>query len=314
RGTEINVSFNERNKLTNVITYNGELKMAQKDLSTDVQTSTIRGLIDSDESVTIPEGRFSSANPSLGKRATIPVKLSPPQFFGMKSNQDFHTSSTLGSKRHKFRSMILPGVKSSSMFVNQSALKKTLTAQAFSETPSSKIDSVSMLQSSPDAMDDPPPEGFRDLATGRLAPPAGGLIDQNTGIYLAPPPGSAYDNITGVYVLPPEYGTFDPATGEYHPPEGYELNDSGEFLSSSATTRDAKLDRPTLASSASWGSATYADGTVGNDTDALEVENSDALSDEEALAISEDVLMDFNNQFYGDSIERRTMVKMGFEF
>ncbi|HAZ12635.1 MAG: hypothetical protein A2X86_11445 [Bdellovibrionales bacterium GWA2_49_15] len=311
RGTEINVSFNSKNKLTNVITYNGELKMAQKDASSEVDHSNIHDLIDSEDSVTIPEGRFSSANPALGNKTTIPVKLSPPQFFGMKNNKDFNTSGGLARKGQSFRSIVLPGVRPSTIFINQSGLKKTLTVHV--DEPNS--DSVSLVQSSTDFANDPPPEGFRDPDTGQLAPPAGGLIDQNTGIYLAPPPGSLYDENTGVYTLPADYGTLDPRTGEYHPPEGYQLHDNGEFLASGDSNRKSKQVPPSLASSESWGSAAYADGTAGNIMSANGVENSNPLlNNDDVMALSDDVLRDFNNQFYGDSIERRTLVNMGFAF
>ncbi len=313
RGTEINVSFNSKNKLTNVITYHGELKMAQKEASSEVDASNIHELIDGSNGVSIPEGRFSSANPALGDKTTIPVKLSPPQFYGMKNNPDFNTSSAT-HQQDNFRSIILPGVRPSTMFVNQKALKNTLTEQVSSTTDNKNADAVSLVQSSPDIQDDPPPEGFRDSSTGRLAPPAGGLIDQNTGIYLAPPPGSVYDENTGVYTLPANYGTLNPATGEYHPPEGFVLNDNGEFLANNESTRKSKQARPTLISSESWGSTSYLDGTVGNGNSTMKGENSNSLNDNEALTISADVLKDFNNRFYGDSIERRTMLKMGFDF
>ncbi len=315
RGTEIHVSFNPKNKLTNVITYDGELKMVQKDPAQDVNDSNINQIIDSDASVTISEGRFSSANPSLGKMATLPVKLNPAQFFALKNNKDFNAAKRTVRKGQTFRSIVLPGLRPSNIFVNQSAQKRILStynSKIQHENVEQYIDSVWLVQSSiDDSEHDPPPEGLHDTETGRLAPPAGGLIDQNTGIYLAPPQGSLYDENTGVYTLSSDYGTFDPETGEYVSPQGYELNHNGEFIANAEGSAKTEHAPPSLASSQTWGSAAYLDGIV---TDDASVTESSSISNDEVLLLSRDILLDFNNRFYDHGIEQRTKVNMGFSF
>jgi hypothetical protein len=96
--------------------------------------------------------------------------------------------------------------------------------------------------STPIQADESKPQGFIDEKTGAVAPPAGGFIDINTGIYIAPPEGSTFDANAGVFVPPPNMGTFDMDSGGYVPPEGLVLTATQGFVTEEKAIK-MELDR-----------------------------------------------------------------------
>ncbi len=211
RGTDLQIIYNQENERTMLLTYSGEVLMAnvaQADIGSELENSVLESLITSDEAVLVRRGQFSEVSPDRN-RASEPVRISTPQFNKMKKNEDFLPSSSTRKKGKSFSSPVPPGV-SAKGFSND----RTADDSNLEDAPQSKA----------------PPEGFFNEKTGQYAPTAGGYLDAKTGLYISPPPGSSFDPVAQVYIPPASYGSFNPSTGAYDLPIGFKLLPSGEFV------------------------------------------------------------------------------------
>lgn len=213
RGTDFQVVYNPENEKTLLVTFSGEVNMAnvlQADIGEELSDSRLEELISSDEAISVTRGYFSEAGPDRN-RASEPVRISPSQLKSLEKNPEYNEEGSTPQASKSFNAPIPPGVDPK-LFANT--------------RPASDSD----LDSS-----DNPPEGFFDPKTGKYAPPAGGFIDGKTGTYIAPPPGSTYDPVAKVFIAPQNFGTFNTSTGEYVFPAGFKLNSKGEFVVDSST-------------------------------------------------------------------------------
>lgn len=237
RGTDFEVIFNARTQNTAVITFEGEVAMAQIDPtqfeSFQGNTQALEQIVSSDAAVSIKEGQFAGSNKS--GRVNVPVKISPAQFNTLKGKEDPTIAGAKNKEVKRFQSPIPPGVNTK-VFVNESvAVTESLAEVAGAAVVEQAVQVAETEIANAPPADAPPPEGFKD-GSGNFAPPSGGLIDVRTGTYIAPPPGSTFDPNTQTYQPPPEFGGFDANTGDFLPPEGVVLTDDGQFAAEDQTT------------------------------------------------------------------------------
>ncbi|MEE2743489.1 MAG: FecR family protein, partial [Bdellovibrionota bacterium] len=196
RGTDFQVLYNKKNKVTSLLTYEGKVQISKNETrpeglsnKTDQaileeQTKRMEKALNSKESVTVPKGQFSGVSPKL-KKTTLPVKISPKQFTLLYKNDE------------------LKGPKSL-----KEITKKDYIAQAEQKAPL---------------------EGVSETASGDFAPRSGGFLDLETGLYVAPGTKSELNKKLGVYE-DKTIGSLSSKTGKYIPPKGLKLDSVKGFI------------------------------------------------------------------------------------
>ncbi len=196
RGTDFQVVYNSKNKVTSLLTYEGEVqisknKVRKKSLKSkteaeilEEQTKEMEKALNSKESVTVPRGQFSGVTPKL-KKTTLPVKISPKQFTLLYKNDELKKPEEL------------KGIS-----------KKDYIAQADQKAPL---------------------EGVSSQKTGDFAPRSGGFLDLETGLYVAPGKKSQLNKKLGVYE-DKSIGSLSSKTGKYIPPKGLKLDAEKGFV------------------------------------------------------------------------------------
>jgi len=246
RGTEFQVLYNAENLKTSVITFSGEVKMAQTDHNERVSYNSLREVLNSDHAVSVRDGQFAGS--SEAGRVNLPIKINPAQLNSMKQNSDL-AGTNAKTKQKQYQSPIPVGVSaknftgSSSNTVDKS-LSTSLGSRVAKEVMQQVVKEIKKSEAKNDSA--PPPEGFKDENTGAFAPAAGGYVDINTGIYISPPPGSVYDENTKTYTPPPNLGGFDQATGGYAPPEGLKLDAKGVFVMDNSRLKQDLLQKAVI--------------------------------------------------------------------
>jgi hypothetical protein len=237
RGTDFQVSFNTVNQSTSLITFEGAVAMAK--LENNIakgrpNQNALERVVSSQSAVVVRRGQYSGTSPET-KRVTIPIKISPVQLETLEKNEtpgmdqvvDQGSAPKQEKPQKKFRNIVPAGMDSKTLANDSNSADKMM-----GETVGQVAFKVMETQVKEDmARDDtgaPPPEGSIDMATGAIAPTAGGYVDINTAQYIPPPPGSSFDANAGVYVPPPEMGGIDTATGAYKN-DFYDLNPDGTF-------------------------------------------------------------------------------------
>lgn len=240
RGTDFQVLYNDENKVTSLVTFEGAVAMAKIDekfaersfANANIDRRELEKVVSSPEAVVVEKGQFSGVNPELPK-ATIPTKINPNQLEIMRKSTDNADASTLNGSAaaepaKQYRNMVPPGVDTKS-FMNNAAIDKQMVTSMGADAAKSVADGAAKDLAKGELKNSPPPEGFVNAKTGDVAPPAGGFIDLKTALYIPPPPGSTFDANSGVYVPPPSMGSFNAATGGYVPPAGMELKSDGRL-------------------------------------------------------------------------------------
>ena len=223
RGTDFQVVFNPRNKVTSLVTFEGAVAMTKLDSRLkDVQISqnSLETRLNRAEAVIVRQGQYSGSTPGKS-RVSVPVKISPTQLESLKS-ADQVSSNSSSEKSSPQRSIIPPGIDPKKLAEAtgssvENALEASVGSDNLKKVENSTKDAILEARQS-----GPPPEGFEDRKTGAYAPAAGGYVDTKTGLYIPPSSGSSFDANAGVYVPNPEVGTVDAETGEYVPPKGFE--------------------------------------------------------------------------------------------
>ena len=236
RGTDFQVFFNNVNNVTSLVTFSGNVSMAQLDhkIERSFNQRALERIVSSEKAVTVAQGTFSGASPKY-KSATVPTKISPAQFSSLRSNESFGTDKPeKEAPKHKaYRSPIPPGVSAKSFVVEQSSVEKQVEAAVGKE-----VFAAEMAQAlpppdeagPPSDTNVPPPEGFHDKDSGQFAPKAGGVIDFNTAIYIEPPKDAVFDPNTQTFALPSNMGGIN-EHGHFINPENFRLNENGQFVS-----------------------------------------------------------------------------------
>ncbi len=223
RGTDFQTIYNPENKMTNLLTFRGEVAMVnienelhlqadeslsvERDSNNGIQLESVRAqstedkienvrrldeALQTSEAVIVKGGQFSGTTTELDK-VSVPVKINPVQLGMLYQNDTFTNKDARDSK-------IIKDVANVEKFV---ALKQEEQV--------------------------PPPEGFYNEKTGEYAPKAGGFIDTETGLYIPPESDAKFDEDRKIYV-PNKVGKLEVDTGEYIAPRGMKLDARKGFV------------------------------------------------------------------------------------
>lgn len=225
RGTDFNVSFNQQNNITALITFEGNVAMAKLDGAAGALAA-----LHQDKGVqSVGAGQFSGVSPDQAQ-ASVPVKISPSQLETLKGNSEFKGLGARQEKQAVMASPVPPGVDPKSFASGSEKSLQAAVAKAVGEGKLANAMAEAHKEEAPDAKNSAPPEGFLNKKTGEYAPRAGGFIDLASGRYVPPPAGSSFDANTGVFVPPRAMGSVDPVTGMYVPPKGVDLDPVKGFV------------------------------------------------------------------------------------
>jgi len=228
RGTDFQVSFNEENTATSLVTFEGAVAMGQ--INGDLggfDQSKLEGIVSSDQAVMVRRGQFSGASPKQDK-VTAPTKISPVQLETLQKNEvpGMNTSAKASGGNgasntpaaqvakgpsKKYRSVVPPGMDAKAVANTSNSLASAISKVAGPENAPAPVSAPALTE-----------------APAADAPKAGGFIDIDNALYIPPPPGSTFDANAGVYVPPADVGHVDPATGNYTN-DFYNLNPDGSF-------------------------------------------------------------------------------------
>ena len=228
RGTDFQTIYNADNKVTNLLTYKGEVAMAKitpelrpvdtethivRDRAGKVNVKKIEILSNKSEfdkldklinkkNVVVKSGQFSGTLNEI-KTVSEPVKINKQQLGLLYQNEEFNVDSD---------------------------------TKVVAKTVSQLKSFVDLQQSDQEA----PAEGFVDNNSGRYAPKAGGFIDLNTGLYVPPMANAKYDASTKTFV-PEQAGKINVLTGEYIAPKGLKLDAKEGFVVDSRYKKSNRL-------------------------------------------------------------------------
>lgn len=225
RGTDFQATYNPDNKLTSLVTLEGEVAMVKIDelnrkkldrlekaeqekiverneatnkveidilpVDSTLQLNHLDKILSSEETVLVQAGQYAGASDTLTK-TTVPVKINPVQFELLLKNE------TLNEKK-------IENLTPKSILVASASVGKLM------------VDSKA------------PPEGYFDAKTGEYAPRAGGVVDFDSGLYVAPDKSASFDQRNKVYVSE-NIGAVDKETGQYVAPKGLKLDSVKGFV------------------------------------------------------------------------------------
>jgi len=216
RGTDFQVSFNEENQATSLVTFEGAVAMGQinGELGGFNQNS-LENIVSSSSAVMVRRGQFSGASPRQ-EQVTAPTKISPIQLETMEKNEvpGLKSASSDAGPSHSpaadlaknsgetYRSIVPPGMDAKVVANAANSIGNAITKITGSEVAAAIAPPVANLT-----------EGIKNL--DHIAPKAGGFVDIDTAQYIPPPAGSTFDANTQVYVPSTEVGHVDPETGDY---------------------------------------------------------------------------------------------------
>lgn len=211
RGTQFQTSYNPVNKVTSLVTFEGKVAMVKlkehkktiKVEKAEVPTEEVNldKELEKKEVVVVEVGRYAGVSPNL-KAATRPVVISPKQFTLMKLNKTLTRDSR--PKKEEFKK----------------ELEKT--EKEFAKLKLTKKESETKF--------DPKQESLQLRA--------GGLVDEESGLYIPPEVQSEYDEKLKVFKATPKIGTVD-ESGHYIPPKGLKLDVDKGFVPESEDKGEA---------------------------------------------------------------------------
>ena len=226
RGTEFQAGYNPQNRVASVVTFEGQVAMVGADGDSIRDTGRLlrsysAAMGDSSRVALVGAGQYSGVTP--GVAPSIPVRISPAQLESLRQVTPAPGAATTApvaggvvpGSQGTVSSPVPPGVDARLLAVEAPS---ALQADSMAGTPTPN---GGMPVYAPTLA---PPEGYVDSSTGRVAPPAGGFVDVQSGVYVPPPPGSSFDAVAQVFVPPPTVGSFNGGTGAYSPPPGLTLD------------------------------------------------------------------------------------------
>lgn len=191
RGTDFLTNYNPENKMTNLITFRGQVAMAK------TESMNVTESLGSKEIVLVDSGKFAAISNNL-KNVTEPVKLSPVQYTGLKLNTEMNNDVKIPKE------------------VFQKELKETI--KEYGEISKKEIAENNSAKQE------------YDPKNQILKPTAGGFVDLVTGIYVPPTVNADnYNKDLNIYELKAEKGEVTDA-GVYVPPKGIVLDAHKGFI------------------------------------------------------------------------------------
>jgi hypothetical protein len=214
RGTDLQTNFNPENGNTATVTFEGQVAATKMNDNRFFSPQALEKMIIASGILTAP-GSAIMANPNQD-RMSEPVKINPGQLSALRDATDkplvesdkASLTKDIANQAKGIGSISPPGIPLSATTNDSQAIDAAMTSEI-----GANVVATATAEVSTNASQFAPPEGFYDAKTGSFAPPAGGFVDLNTGLYIPPPPGSAFDANTGVFI-PPANFAFDPKTGE----------------------------------------------------------------------------------------------------
>jgi hypothetical protein len=196
RGTNFETIYNPENNITNLITFRGQVALVKTEKLESV-SANLHTALERKETVLVEKGTFAAISDNL-KNATLPVKLSPVQYTGLKLNTEMSDESPVSKEDF------------------QVELKKTIEEYAQISKQEQKQDNSA--------------EHVYDAKNQVLRPTAGGVVDLETGIYVPPTIDKKnYNQELNIYELKSEKGEVTEA-GTYIAPKGVILDASKGFI------------------------------------------------------------------------------------
>lgn len=230
RGTDFRVLYNPVNKVTNLLTFEGNVRMAKfKNNLKNVNRNLIEKALARKSSVSVRAGQFSMTTKS--GQLNAPTKISPKQLDSLDKNEfGVKTSNTKGKKKKQYRGIVPKGTDAKAFSNGGTEIEKQLASTVGTSAAKDIIKSTKVEIAKE--------RGNTSSSKSNLkAPVAGGYIDDSTALYVPPPKGSEYDKNADVYIPPASVGSVDGSSGDYVPPAGFKLVDSGDFVAVSISTR-----------------------------------------------------------------------------
>jgi len=315
RGTDFQVSFNEVNNATSLVTFEGAVAMGQinGELS-GFNQNVLENIVSSTAAVMVRRGQFSGASPRQEK-VTAPTKISPVQLETMEKNEVpglKSASSQDSGPSHSPRAEVAKG----SGKTYRSIVPPGMDAKAVANTASSLGNAISKV-AGPEAAPvvaavAPPPAAENAVNLDHVAPKAGGFVDINTAQYIPPPPGSTFDANAGVYIPPTEVGYVDPATGDYKndaynlTPEGFVPKDDPTLAGTDDGRAPASVDGgappppPEVLDGAAANGLAPGDGTLADDSNTIDPTLINTMTQDNSLGV-DDFQNSDNNLIYGST-------------
>jgi len=213
RGTEFETNYNPSNKVTSLLTYKGEVAMAQTDNrnkeATDIKNAK-RVVRNVDNKIILEE------EPGLSKTSEKEMdSLLKKDGVLVKSGQ---LSQTLEKLETVSQPVKISPVQLNVLYRNQDLKKKKRSDVKVAEVDPSK----SALAIKP-AEQSTPSEGIYDPEKKLYAAKSGGFFDPATGLYIPPSSDATFDQVNKVYVAS-NIGSIDSDTGQYEAPLGLHLD------------------------------------------------------------------------------------------
>jgi len=209
RGTDFRTSYNPDSKITNLITFRGNVALKKIDEKKVEKAEEIVEELKKKDVVEVKKGKFASVSNNLEK-ATVPVKISPVQYTRLKVNKELKKEVTKVEK---------------DLFKNE--LKKTI--KLYKEI--SKVEKSKNLLAA------------REYSAKEklFRPTSGGLIDFDSGIYVPPTIRKKdYDGDLNIYKIKPKKGDVK-NSGDYKAPKGLKLDPTKGFLAVDDSTEQESV-------------------------------------------------------------------------
>lgn len=220
RGTDFHVIYNDKNKITSTLSYEGEVELSSVNSMNQGKGDHLFG----EDKVKVLPGEFSGVYTQNGY-VNEPVRFSPKQWAALKKNTEIKLEEKKAEKPAE-------KVDAKTLEKRKNDFGKNI-AQHHEEDKSLPADLLG--------------DTYRDIQKKDIElykPKAGGYIDLKTAIYVSPPAGSRYDPKEDLYYPPEDYGSINELTGEYIPPFGLVLVPlNGFVLASSKIQEGVKVVR-----------------------------------------------------------------------
>lgn len=224
RGTDFQTVYNPDNKMTSLLTFKGEVAMANlKDetAKTSVQTMRVNSqdveVPDSEKKVDV-KYQQESLDKAFTTKQTVVVK--PGQFSG-----------TVLKLETVSKPVKISPVQLNALYKNQDLVALNGDAKSADAVKNIKDETKKAILESPlaQAEQEAPPEGYFNAKTKEFAPKSGGFLDLKTGLYIPPAADSEFDAQRKIYI-PSKVGSVNNKTGEYVAPEGLKLDAKEGFV------------------------------------------------------------------------------------
>jgi hypothetical protein len=209
RGTDFRTSYNPESKITNLITFTGNVALKKIDEKKVEKPEDIVKELKKKDVIEVKKGKFSSVSNNLEK-ATVPVKISPVQYTRLKINTELKEKVDKVEK-NLFKKEFKETIELYKEISKEEKKENLLAAREYS------------------------------VKEKLFRPTSGGLIDFDSGIYVPPAViKKDYDEDLNIYKIKPKKGDVT-KSGDYIPPEGLKLDPTKGFIAADTSVEEEKV-------------------------------------------------------------------------